>query len=213
MKPNFDLSLYLVTDRELCLGRNLEHVVQQAVEGGITMLQLREKRCDSRTFFELAVRLKNILPNNIPLIINDRVDIAMAAKADGVHIGQNDLPANVVRKIMGNDAIIGLSIENREQALIANELDIDYIGISPVFSTPTKTDTAPQLGLDGVREISKISKFPAVAIGGIHADNITEIVCAGADGVAVVSAICSAQNPKTATEHLLQKVFQSKKIQ
>lgn len=200
---HFDLSLYLVTDRSLSLGRPLEYVVEEAVKGGVTMVQLREKECSSKEFYLQAMALKKCLkPYNIPLIINDRLDIALACDAEGLHIGQSDLPYEVARKILGKDKIIGLSVENKQDALDANKLDVDYIGISPVFDTPTKTDTAQELGLAGVHEISLVSKHPGVGIGGINNSNALEIIQAGADGISVVSAIMSASDPRQAASEL-----------
>lgn len=200
---SFDLSLYLVTDRSLSLGRPIEDVVGQAVKGGVTMVQLREKDCSSREFYELAIKLKDILrPSGVPLIINDRLDVALACDADGLHIGQSDIPYPVARKLLDKDKIIGLSVESLQDAIDANELDVDYIGISPVFGTPTKTDTAPALGLEGIRDIMKISKHPSVGIGGINISNAADIITSGADGVAVVSAIMSAPDPENAAREL-----------
>lgn len=200
---HFDLSLYLVTDRSLSLGRPLEYVVEEAVKGGVTMVQLREKECSSKEFYLQAMALKKCLkPYNIPLIINDRLDIALACDAEGLHIGQSDLPYEVARKILGKDKIIGLSVENKQDALDANKLDVDYIGISPVFDTPTKTDTAQELGLAGVHEISLVSRHPGVGIGGINNSNALEIIQAGADGISVVSAIMSASDPRQAASEL-----------
>jgi thiamine-phosphate pyrophosphorylase len=208
---HFDLSLYLVTDRSLSLGRPLEYIVEEAVKGGVGMVQLREKDCTTREFYLQAVALKACLkPYNIPLIINDRLDIALACDAEGLHIGQTDLPCSVARKILGKDKIIGLSVENVQDALDANTLDIDYIGISPVFTTPTKTDTATELGLAGIREISSLSKHPCVGIGGIHFDNAQKVIQAGADGISVVSAIMSAADPRLAASRLSYIVHQSK---
>lgn len=198
-----DLSLYLVTDRSLSLGRSLERVVEEAVQGGVTMVQLREKECTTKEFYELAMTLKRVLkPYGVPLIINDRVDIALACDTEGVHIGQSDMPYAIARKLLGKEKIIGLSVENLQDAMDANALDIDYIGISPVFNTDTKTDTATALGLEGVREITRISRHPAVGIGGIHTTNAGEIIAAGAVGISVVSAIMSAINPKEAASQL-----------
>ncbi len=212
MKPQFDLSLYLVTDRSLSLGRSLEHVVEEAVKGGVSMVQLREKDCSSAEFYELAIKLKALLtPYQVPLIINDRLDIALACDAEGLHIGQSDLPYSVARKLMGNDKIIGLSVENIEDVMEANRLDVDYIGISPVFDTQTKNDTAKALGIDGVKEISKLSIHPSVGIGGSNQSNAEQIITAGADGISVLSAIMSAVDPKKSAEELMKIVKQSKK--
>ena len=204
----FDLSLYLVTDRSLSLDRDMEWIVEEAVKGGVTMVQLREKECSTRDFIELAIRLKQKLaPYNVPLIINDRADVALAANADGLHIGQSDIKYNMARQLLGADKIIGLSVENMEQVYESNNMDVDYIGISPVFSTATKTDTAPPFGLEGIRDVMAICNHPAVAIGGINLTNIREIMAAGAHGIAVVSAICSAESPKAAAIELKQKLI------
>ena len=189
------MKLYLVTDRELSLGRSLEEVVSEAIAGGVTMVQLREKDAATGEFIALAGRLMKILkPLDIPLIINDRVDIAMAVDADGVHIGQSDMPYEMARRLLGPDKIIGLSVENMDDLIKANSLDVDYVGISPVYGTPTKTDTAEPFGLEGLRKAVNISKHPTVAIGGMNAGTIADVMAAGTDGVAVVSAICSAEN-------------------
>lgn len=208
---SFDLSLYLVTDRSLSLGRSLESVVFDAAEGGVTMVQLREKDCSTLEFYQQAMLLKECLrPYHIPLIINDRLDIALACDAEGLHIGQSDIPYDIARKLLGKDKIIGLSVECLQDAVDANELDVDYIGISPVFGTPTKTDTAPALGLEGIREIVKISRHPAVGIGGINQTNAADIIEAGADGISVVSAIMSATDPKQAAFQLMSIIQKSK---
>ena len=151
--------VYLVTDRELCLGRPLDEVVLAAVRGGAGAVQLREKHADSREFLALARALVSRLqPMGIPLIVNDRADIALAAGAAGLHVGQSDLPPEDARRLMGENAIIGLSVETREELLAAEKLDIDYVGISPVFATPTKTDTREPWGLSGLRCNSLIIK-------------------------------------------------------
>ncbi len=198
-----ELALYLVTDSGLSLGRSLETVVAQAVAGGVTMVQLREKKASTREFYDLAMALKRCLqPYKVPLIINDRLDIALACDAEGLHIGQSDMPYAVTRRLLGKEKIIGLSVESLEDARMADKLDIDYIGISPVFSTPTKTDTAPALGLEGIRAIHEICHHPSVGIGGINQQNVAAIIQAGADGVAVVSAIMSATDPAEAAREL-----------
>ena len=197
------LKLYLVTDRELSLGRSLEEVVSEAVKGGVTVVQLREKDASTGEFIELARRLMKLLkPLRIPLIINDRVDVALAVDADGVHIGQSDMSYEDARRLLGPDKIIGLSVESFEDIEAANALDVDYIGISPVYGTPTKTDTAEPFGLEGLREAVQMSAHPTVAIGGMNASTIAEVMAAGTDGVAVVSAICSAENIRKATSDL-----------
>ena len=197
------LKLYLVTDRELSLDRSLEAVVSEAVKGGVTVVQLREKDASTGEFIELARRLMKLLkPLRIPLIINDRVDVALAVDADGVHIGQSDMSYEDARRLLGPDKIIGLSVENFKDIEAANALDVDYIGISPVYGTPTKTDTAEPFGLEGLRKAVQMSVHPTVAIGGMNASTIAEVMAAGTDGVAVVSAICSAENIRKATSDL-----------
>ena len=201
---NNALKLYRVTNRGLSLGRSLEEVVSEAVAGGVTMVQLREKDTSTGEFIRLACKLSDLLrPLGIPLIINDRVDVALAADADGVHIGQSDMPYEIARKLLGPDKIIGLSVENMNDLLRANELDVDYIGISPVYGTPTKTDTAEPFGLEGLRKAVELSVHPTVAIGGMNARTISDVIAAGADGVAVVSAICSADSPRLAANELM----------
>ena len=201
---NNALKLYLVTNRGLSLGRSLEEVVSEAVAGGVTMVQLREKDTSTGEFIRLACKLTDLLrPLGIPLIINDRVDVALATDADGVHIGQSDMPYEIARKLLGPDKIIGLSVENMKDLLRANELDVDYIGISPVYGTPTKTDTAEPFGLEGLRKAVELSVHPTVAIGGMNASTISDVIAAGADGVAVVSAICSADSPRLAANELM----------
>ena len=197
------LKLYLVTDRDLSLGRSLEEVVSEAVKGGVTIVQLREKEASTGEFVALARRLMSILkPLGIPLIINDRVDVALAVDADGVHIGQSDMAYADARRRLGPDKIIGLSVESLEDLEAANALDVDYVGISPVYGTPTKTDTAEPFGLEGLRKAVDISVHPTVAIGGMNARTIGEVMEAGADGVAVVSAICSAEDISKAAKEL-----------
>lgn len=205
------LKLYLVTDRDLSLGRSLEEVVCEAVAGGVTMVQLREKDAATGEFVELARRLMDVLkPLGVPLIINDRVDVALAVDADGVHIGQSDMSYEDARRLLGPDKIIGLSVENFEDLEAANALDVDYIGISPVYGTPTKTDTAEPFGLEGLRKAVQMSGHPTVAIGGMNATTVGDVMAAGTDGVAVVSAICSAPSPRAAAEELLNIINENR---
>ena len=197
------LKLYLVTDRPLCLGRDLEWIVSEAVKGGVTMVQLREKETDTREFVALGLRLKELLaPLGVPLIINDRIDVALAVDADGVHIGQSDMPYGIARRLLGPDKIIGLSVENLDEVAEANSLDVDYIAVSPVYGTPTKTDTAAPFGLDGLRRAVHLTRHPVVAIGGMNGSTAADVFAAGVDGIAVVSAICSAPDPKEASRIL-----------
>ena len=198
-----DYSLYLVTDRSLSKGRATREIVQAAVAGGVTCVQLREKDCGTREFIDEALALRPLLrDHDIPLIINDRLDVALAVEADGVHLGQSDMPIGMARKIAGNSLLIGISAESTDDALRAEQEGADYIGISPVFATPTKTDTAAPLGLEGVNKIRELVDIPLVGIGGINRDNAASVIEAGADGVAVVSAIVSADDPRDAAKEL-----------
>lgn len=197
MQPNY--SLYLVTDRSLSCGRSLAQVVEEAVAGGITCVQLREKDCSTRQFVAEGLALQKILtPQNIPLIVNDRIDVAMAIGATGVHLGQDDMEMSHARRILGPDCIIGISVESLDDAREAAAAGADYLGVSPVFATPTKTDTAPPLGLEGLKAIRLEVDLPLVAIGGIKSDNCASVIAAGADGLAVVSALMSAPSPRKA---------------
>jgi thiamine-phosphate pyrophosphorylase len=195
--------LYFVTDRELCGGKPLEEVVLQSVKGGAACVQIREKNLSTRAFIEEAVRIRKILaPFGVPLIINDRIDVALAVKADGVHVGQDDMPYETARKLMGPNAIIGLSVETWEDVEQAEKLDVNYLGVSPVFETPTKTDTKGCWGLEGLSKIKEFSRHPLVAIGGLNPGNAKAVVLAGADSVAVVSAICAAPDPFAVSKEL-----------
>lgn len=203
VSPSFDLSLYLVTDRPLSGGRDMAWIVREAAAGGVTMVQLREKDCSTSEFVALAREFKAALqPLGIPLIINDRVDVALAVDADGVHIGQSDMPYETARALLGKDKIIGLSVETMDEVIAANALDVDYIGISPVYATPTKTDTLTPFGLEGVDEVMRLSRHRCVAIGGMNRDTIGEVIARGAEGVAVVSAIVAAASPREASAEL-----------
>lgn len=203
MKNIFDPRLYLVTDRKLCLGRDIVEVVLEAVHGGVTVVQLREKNCATRDFVELGRALRAKLEAYaVPLIINDRADVALACGAAGIHLGQADLDAADARRILGPGAIIGLSIESLDELPRAQHLPITYFAASPVFATPTKTDTASPLGLSGVKYLRMNSTIPIIGIGGIQNENVQSVIQAGAHGVAVVSAICSASSPRAAAQNL-----------
>ena len=197
--------IYLVTDQTACKGKSLESIVSDAVKAGVCCVQLREKKISTRLFLEKALSLKTLLePAGIPLIINDRVDIALAVRATGVHLGQSDMPYENARKLMGPDAVIGLSVETWEDVQKAQDLDVDYLGVSPVFATPTKTDTKTPWGIEGLEKVRDYSRHPLVAIGGLDDSNAEKIIKAGADAIAVVSAICSADNAFDATRQLVR---------
>lgn len=195
--------LYFVTDRGLCGAKPLADVVLQAIRGGAVCVQLREKEVSTRFFIEEARRIKALMTDfGVPLIINDRLDVALAVGADGVHVGQDDMPYELARQLMGPRAIVGLSVETWEDVEQAQGLDCDYLGVSPVFATPTKTDTKAPWGLEGLARIRAFSCHPLVGIGGLNAGNAEAVIRAGADSVAVVSAICAAADPRAASREL-----------
>ncbi len=207
-----DYSLYLVTDRGLSRGRPTLEIVSAAVAGGVTVVQLREKTAETREFVEEALAIRAYLKERkIPLIINDRIDVAQAVSADGVHLGQKDMPIELARKIVGASMIIGISAESVADAVAAQEAGADYLGVSPIYATPTKTDTAPALGLEGLRQIRASVDLPLVGIGGLKAENAARVIEHGADGVAVVSAIVSADDPEQAARALFQIVSGARK--
>ncbi|CAM3152785.1 thiamine phosphate synthase [Vibrio mytili] len=195
--------LYLVTDDQQDLA-TLKHVVSKAVEGGVTMVQVREKHGDVRAFIERALAVKELLKHtNVPLIINDRVDVALAVDADGVHLGQSDMPAHIARELIGPNKILGLSIEDEQQLAQVDTLPIDYIGLSAIYATPTKTNTQKHWGIDGLKMALNTTSLPIVAIGGINEATIPELSATGVQGLALVSAICHADDPKIKCEYLL----------
>ena len=197
------LRLYLVTDSALSRGRSLDEVVSAAVLGGVSCVQLREKQLNTRDFVALAQSLKAVLsPRGIPLVINDRIDVALACQADGVHLGQSDMAVQDARRLLPPGVFIGWSVETPQQVQQADRLPVDYLGVSPVFATPTKTDTSTPWGLEGLRQVRSQTPLPLVAIGGVHAGNAAQVLAAGADSLAVVSAICAAPDPCAAAQTL-----------
>jgi len=209
---NIDYSLYLVTDRGLARGRSTLDIVKAAVRGGATCGQLREKACSTLDFIEQALAIKDFLKSRgVPLIINDRVDVALAVEADGVHLGQTDMPLDIAKRILAGSMIIGISAESLEDAMEAEKGGADYLGVSPIYATPTKTDTAPPLGLKGLRAIREAVRLPLVGIGGLNRDNAAAVIQNGANGVAVVSAIVSADDPATAARDLFQIIDEARK--
>lgn len=198
--------LYLVTDRD-CLGiRDLGQSIEEAIRGGVTLIQLREKHASSREFFEIALRVKEITARyHIPLIINDRLDIALAIDADGLHIGQDDLPLPLARKLFGDRKIIGVSAHSLEEALLAEQHGADYLGVGAVYPTATKAD-ANAVTLDQLAEIKRSVNIPVVAIGGIHEKNACEVMTTGIDGIAVVSAILGKNDIQKAARTLYDAI-------
>jgi thiamine-phosphate pyrophosphorylase len=204
VKKNIDYTLYLCTDRELMSSVTIEENVELAIQGGCTVIQLREKNCSSKEFYDIAVNVRKITDKyNIPLIINDRLDIALAVKADGVHIGQKDLPADVVRKIVGEDMIIGVSTANVQEAKKAVEDGADYIGVGAMYSTNTKSDTRA-VTMEELANIRKTVNVPIVVIGGINMKTLHNFKNKGIDGLAVVSAIVSKKDVRQAARDMLE---------
>lgn len=205
-KSKVDYSLYLCTDRNLMTSKTVEECVEQAIKGGCGIIQLREKNCSSREFYQTAKKVLEITNHyNVPLIINDRVDIALAVRADGVHLGQSDLECSVARKILGENTIIGISCQNVKLAKQAQADGADYIGVGAVFNTSTKNNTIP-VSLDTLKEIRAITKIPMVVIGGVNANNIDTFKGMSIDGAAVVSAVVAQQDITKSAENLLSHI-------
>lgn len=205
-KQETDYSLYLCTDRHTNGTLTFLETVEQAVQGGCSVVQLREKECSTREFFQRAADIKAVTEKyNIPLIINDRIDVCMAVNADGVHLGQEDLPVAEARWILGEEKIIGASAHNLEEAVKAWKEGADYLGVGAIFGTNTKQNTV-DTSIETLREICLQVPIPVVAIGGVCAANINQLKDSGISGVAVVSAIMVAEDPKKAAGELLMKV-------
>jgi len=201
------IKLYLVTDEAACRGRDFFWVIEEAVKGGVTMVQLREKTLGTRAFIERGKRLKDLLRNyNVPLIINDRVDVALAIDADGVHVGQSDMHYLTLKDMLPANKIVGISAEKQEDVWEADQWDISYLAVSPLFSTPSKTDTESPWGMDGLKWVRNNSRHPLVVIGGLNESNGREAIKNGADGIAVISAICSAESPGNAAQSLFHSL-------
>lgn len=199
MPKPFLSRLYLVVSQEACLGRDLAKVTEQAIKGGVDIVQLREKQINTNNFTETAIRLKRMLDKySIPLVINDNFQVALESRAYGIHVGNSDVPPSEIKKHWASCGLLGYSIEYIEQLSNSEIQYADYLGISPVFSTPTKTDTITKWGLDGIRNIRRLTDKPLVGIGNMNMNNAYDVIKAGADCLAVVSAICGAENPAKA---------------
>jgi thiamine-phosphate pyrophosphorylase len=206
MKPKIDYTLYLVTDRTLMSSPTIEESVEQAVRGGCTLVQLREKESSSRDFYKTAMKLRELTTRlDVPLIVNDRVDIALAVGADGVHVGQDDLPVEVARQIIGPDKIIGVSASSLSEALKATEDGADYLGIGAMFTTDTKAD-AHLTAIEELQRIQEAVSLPIVVIGGISKETVSFFRDSGIEGLAVVSAIVAQKDIAGATQEL-KKLF------
>lgn len=207
MKAQPDYSIYLVTDDGCLQGRALIDCVREALEGGVTLVQYRAKTASSAEMYAKALQLKALCDSfNVPLIINDRLDIAMAVGAAGVHLGQDDLPCAAARRILGEDYLIGVSAHNPAEAKAALESGADYLGCGAVFGTATKADVK-KLGTDGLATICREKGLPVVGIGGVTADNYREVRAAGADGAAIVSGILAQPDIRT-TVRAIAKISQ-----
>lgn len=205
-KADIDYTLYLCTDRSLMKTETLAETVEQAILGGCSVVQLREKECDTKEFFQMAKGIKQVTDKyNIPLIINDRIDIMLAVDAAGVHLGQEDMPLKEARRIVGENKIIGVSAHNLTEAQKAWEEGADYLGVGAIFGTKTKKNTV-DTSIDTLKEICEKVKIPVVAIGGVGLSNIPCLKGTGISGVAVVSAIMAAENVKEAAAELVKKV-------
>ncbi|MBR6994130.1 MAG: thiamine phosphate synthase [Methanobrevibacter sp.] len=204
---NIDLSLYLVTDKSDDVEKFL-NTIEEAIKGGVTVVQIREKTAETLDFYNLALKVKEITTKyNVPLIINDRVDVALAIDAEGVHVGQSDMPCDVTRKLIGEDKILGVSAATIDEAKKAEKDGADYIGTGAVFPTATKDD-APSITKQDLKDVVDSISIPVVAIGGITLENASQLKDTGIAGLSVVSAIMSAENPKKASQDLL-KIFNS----
>ncbi|MGY1724922.1 thiamine phosphate synthase [Blastococcus sp. SYSU DS0533] len=210
MRPSFDPTLYLVTDTELCRPRPVADVVRAAVAGGVTAVQVRDKQASRRELLALTRSVQAALADrpDVAVVVNDALDVALLAGASGVHVGQEDLPVTEVRVALGPDRLVGLSVESTEDLAAALRLPpgtVDLVGLSPVWATPTKPEAGPGLGLTTVRELAATARaagLVAVAIGGIDAARAADAAATGVDGVCVVSAICTAADPRAAAAAL-----------
>jgi len=213
LRKRIDLSLYVIADTRFIRKESFEENIEKVISSGATVIQLREKNLPPPSFLKIALKMRKLIRPPILFIVNDRVDIAMACRADGVHLGQEDFPVPAARRVMGEEMIIGVSTHSLEEARRAERKGADYVAIGPVFPTSTKLDSHPPVGTGIIGEIKKELSIPVVAIGGIMAENIEEVLKMGADGIAVVSAIFGQEDVEGATRRLSEKIrnFRKKK--
>ena len=213
-KHAINWSLYLVTDRLMARGRDIVDIVNAAIQGGVTVVQMREKKATTNEMIELGRALLEVTQAaGVPLIINDRIDVALAINADGVHVGPpDDMPAFLARRIIGPNRILGVSAESPEIARQAARDGADYIGVGDVYGTGSKKDAGEPIGLNGLKSVIKASRLPVVGIGGIHHSNAARVIEAGADGVALISAIVGSENPEKAARELRQAIEQARNV-
>ncbi|SEA47679.1 thiamine phosphate synthase [Pedobacter hartonius] len=207
--PAFNHKLYLVTDQQACLGKDFFKVVESAVKGGVDIVQIREKELQEKDFLKKTLQLKELLDKyNVPLIVNDVLSVAMHGRTAGIHVGNSDLSPVMIR-MQWPESVLGYSLEHLDQLSTSNAMVADYIALSPVFATPTKQDTIIEWGLDGIIKVRSLTKYPLVAIGNVHAANAAAIIHAGANCLAVVSAICSADDPEKAAAVIRNEIEKS----
>jgi len=207
--PAFNHKLYLVTDQQACLGRDFFKVVESAVKGGVDIVQIREKELHEKDFLKKTLQLKELLDKyNVPLIVNDVLSVAMHGRTAGIHVGNSDLSPVMIR-MQWPESVLGYSLEHLDQLSTSNAMVADYIALSPVFATATKQDTVIEWGLEGIRQVRSLTKYPLVAIGNVHAGNAAAIINAGANCLAVVSAICSAEDPEKAAATIRNEIEKS----
>jgi len=207
MKNGFPYRLYLVISEEACNGRPLNDVAEMAIRGGVDIVQLREKFDTTESFLQKAISLQDVLNKyNVPLIINDNLEVAKRCNAYGIHVGNSDMPPTAIRESWTACQCLGYSIEYLKQLVNKETQASDYLGISPIFDTLTKQDTVTQWGLAGLRQIRSITEKPLVAIGNMNAQNAYDVIKAGADCLAVVSAICGAKDPEKAAHEIRNNI-------
>ena len=205
--PWIDFNLYLITGRAETLGRNLEFVIEEALRGGVRAVQLREKDLSTKELYETAYELRRLTSRyGAKLFINDRVDVALAVDADGIHVGGGSLPIYKVRKLLGERKLIGVSCHNQVQAITAQEMGADFITFGPVFFTPSKAEYGDPVGLELLQTVTNMLQIPVFALGGVKRENCAELVSCGVRGIALISAVMSASEPREAARELLAQL-------